>query len=360
MILSNLALFTKVDDLNFLPRLPLATDFFVNASIASCRILRTSEDVKRCYPKDLIRQLSPECQTISTWKDLQRCLTGTLAPIPSHQNYTVHIIGERNSGTKWLTQEVQHCFPRNIFNLKARRDFIRSKHFFQPIRSGDFTRSIVVSMFRNPVDWAAAMRESPYHSPTHMAGFDDVTGKAIPLPWRDFIKTVWATKRTAFDLELIRNNRIHETLDGEICQQGFALHEVVPCVADNEAHSIPTGRARGYTPIYELRRDHTGRPFHNILDLRRDKVVNFALELPMLMRIGGYMAVRYEDMLRNGTRFVLEQIASMVGMEALPSHCQTTGPQPERLGRRLIPQDFRQYIEDHVDLATERLLGYKE
>ena len=373
----------------------LLAPFIVNnVSPASCRVLQTVDDIRRCYPDHRMRTLPDGCPTISTWDDLQRCVTGSFIVPPTLQpnNFTytiIHVIGERNSGTKWLVKEMQQCFPRHLFRVKARRDFVRSKHFFQPILSTrDFSHSIVVSLFRNPVEWVAAMREAPYHSPNHLKGFsiNNTRGggggesNVIPMEWDTFVQKTWATKRTQFDLQLIRQNRIHETtiMNGsDVCYQGFALDEVVPCrfnaTTDNNInnnnnnasslllyHQIPPERLRGYEPVYELRRDHTGRPFANILQLRRDKIVNFALEIPLFMQIGGFAAVRYEDLLLHGTRDILEKVARMVGMDELPTTCKPTRAQPDRLvGRRVIPNDFRAYVEEHVDAATERLLGYK-
>jgi hypothetical protein len=381
MAFCNLILFSKVHELNTdsSHRNSNALYFFLNSSALSCRVLRTVEDIRRCYPNHLMRQLPKNCHKIETWSEIQRCVTGRFHPVTaqtppplsaSAQNqtiYTVHIIGERNSGTKWVQQELQQCFPRNtVFNFKVHRDFIRSKHFFQPIRPDDYSQSILLSVFRNPVDWVAAMREAPYHSPRHVAGFQtssNGSSRVIPLPWKDFVETVWATKRTAFDLQLIHEDRVEETTSGDVCREGFPLYEVVPCrynmSTDNALLQIPEARFRGYEPIYELRRDHTGRPFANILELRRDKIVNFALELPLLMKLGGYSAVRYEDLLQQGTRFLLEEIASMFGMDELPASCRPTDPQPERIGKRQVPPDFRAYVQEHMDQATERLLGYQ-
>lgn len=365
MALWNLLLFNLIQDSHSSSRSVHDPTALYAAFAGSCQSLRTLEDIRQCYPSQPFRNLPANCQTITSWNDLQRCLTGRFVPVLdlNSTQYTVHIIGERNSGTKWLQEELQQCFPRNVFHFKAHRDFIRSKHFFQPIRGGDYTKSMVVSIFRHPVDWVAAMREYPYHSPRHLHGFDNSTGRVIPLPWRDFVSTVWATKRTEFDLQLIRQDRVEETLNGVECAQGFALDEVVPCrynvtTKDNEMHRIPIQMFRGYEPIYELRRDHSGRPFPSILDLRREKIINFALELPLLMRIGGYAAVRYEDLLLNGTRYLLMQVADMLGLGELPAHCRPSGPQPDRIGRRFIDPEFRQYVEQHMDVTTERLLGY--
>ena len=311
----------------------------------------------------------PSCEeSIETWDDVQRCLTGRFTPLTDaakESAYEIHVIGERNSGTKFITEELQKCFPRtdNGGIYRAHRDFIRSKHFFQnPIPGADFTRSIVVSIFCDPVKWTAAMREKPYHAPAHLDGFDPVTKEAIPMPWQTFVTKTWATKRSEFDLRIIREGRIAEMTKGETCIQGFALTEVVPCHYDNNGTNrslnIPEERLWGYWTIYELRRDHTGRPFNDVLELRRDKIINHLLEVPLLFHLAGYAAVRYEDLLVFGTRALLEKVTMIMGLDGLPPNCAPALPQQERIGTREISDDFRSWVRSHVDMKTERLLGY--
>ena len=112
-------------------------------------------------------------------------------------------------------------------------------------------------------------------------------------------------------------------------------------------------------PIYELQRDQSGRPFDDILKLRSDKILNFFLEVPLLMQLGGFVAVRYEDLVQQGTRPFLERVAKLVGMETLPSTCKPQPPRPERLGRRAVPPNVKHWIEERLVLETEQLLGYR-
>lgn len=135
----------------------------------------------------------------------------------------------------------------------------------------------------------------------------------------------------------------------------------MPCVWQN--NSLPDEVQRAYFPFYELRRDSApgqlGVPFDNILELRSDKIINFLLELPLLQRLGGYLAVRYEDLLLYGTRGMLEHVAKMVGLSDLPESCSPQAPQPWRLGQSNIPDGLRQWVEQNLILETERLLGYR-
>lgn len=322
-----------------------------------CSEIKSIYDLEKCYPNRLVRELGDSCLLVETWNDVQRCMTGRFTKEPL-KHYQIHILGERNSGTKFVMRELQRCFPRFQFGVKVHRDFVRAKHFFQPIVAGDFKTNILIVVFRDPVEWVAAMREKPYHSPNHILKFENQSGAIVPLPWKEFVTRAWTTKRSEFDKKLVLEDRVKETMRGDICRERFAFHEVLPCRYDNTTSSIPDSRIRGFEPIYEMRRDGSGEPFDNILEMRSDKIVNLLLEMSMMMDLGGYMAVRYEDLLREGTKSLLTQVATMVGMDNVPEHCSASGPQANRIGRRKIPIELRQWVQTHSVTKTERLLGY--
>jgi hypothetical protein len=372
---------------------------------AACKFrVRSVRDLQGCYPPHLVRKLpTGACDRVTDWSDVRRCLNTSPnqtsdadnppQPIPTH--YDVSLIGERNSGTKFLIQELQQCFQRLAppgsrlagqqsvnFNstttttptVKIHRDFHRHKHFFQPLYSGsNYRHRIVLALFRDPIEWVAAMRESPYHSPAHVAGYEKTKGsnepgeenafRVIPLPWQEFVRRPWTTDRTPSDLEILKNaTLVRETFKGETCLYRYSILDAVPCRFDKETTSyplIPDPLLRGYVPLYELRRDRSQRPFDHLLQLRAEKIVNFLVEVPLVYKeLGGYVAARYEDLLREGTTPLLEHVARLVGLPGLPPGCVPAGPQPERLGRRSVPDDFRRWIVDHMDRDLERLLGY--
>jgi hypothetical protein len=136
------------------------------------------------------------------------------------------------------------------------------------------------------------------------------------------------------------------------------FHEVMPCRFD--PGTLPDRLVRTQQPVYELRRGGVNDEYYqNILELRADKIVNFVLEVPLLQDLGGYMAVRFEDLIQNGTRSFLEQVGKMVGIQDLPPACHPQEPRPDRIGRRNIPEGLKQWVEDHLIRRTERLLGYR-
>lgn len=256
-------------------------------------------------------------------------------------------VGERHSGTKFLTRVLQNCFD----SLQVHRDFVRSKHFFQPLlSSANLTESLVVVIVRDPVDWMAAMRENPYHSPEHIAGFDG-SFKAIPLPWLEFAQKPWTTTQiTEFDSQMIANN------DTKVqCRERFGFRQVQPCrsnMTSDNPWNIPERNWRGYEPIYEQNM-RGWEPYNNLLELRADKITNWIIQLPLLLQLGGFILVRYEDLLRNGTSFLLDMVSKVV--ELSPT-CPAVPPQ-ER-SRRFVPGEFRDWVYRHIDCEREQLIGY--
>lgn len=319
-----------------------------------CTKRKTLQDIKECFP--FLRHIRhrPDCEEINDWGTVQRCLTGRFRTDTPLRH--IHIVGERHSGTKFLTKELQKCFPRHTsdFTFRVHRDFLRSKHFFQPILAGhDLTSSIVLVVVRDPVDWIAAMREKPYHSPSHVLSINE-TGFA-PLPWHEFVNRPWTLRGDGRnEWELVRN-----PTDETICQENFHRMEVVPCEYNETSGKLADPLIRGFAPIYEMQRDGTGRPFRSIMELRAEKILNFVLEIPTLMDLSGFMIVRYEDVLQDGTQFVLDQLQEILHLDdAHMRRCRVIPPQPERLGSRPVPSDFRRYVREHMDPDMERLLGY--
>jgi hypothetical protein len=281
----------------------------------------------------------------------------------SSLNYNItdiSLIGERNSGTKFMVDEIKKCFPKKEFGIRIHRDYMRPKHWFQPTTIPNFSRArIVIAAFRDPFEWVASMIEKPYHSPNHINGFDEKMMNPIPLDWEEFVRRSWSMpNRTQNDLQAYYSKEGAAALD---CQYRFQFQDAMPCILDNET-LLPKTLQKAYHPLYELRRHSIlgsmGIPFDNILQLRSDKIVNFLLEVPLTQRLGGYLAVRYEDLLLNGTRPMMEQVASMLGLSELPAKCKPQGAEPWRLGKRKIADGLRQWVKENLNVGTERLLEY--
>jgi hypothetical protein len=336
------------------------------STINPCYRMKNEADIRKCYVAHNVRKFSDQrCQSIQNWKDVQHCLMRRyFYPNNTTTNNSrireVHIVGERNSGTKFITQFLQQCFPKKS-KIRVHRDFIRSKHFFQPIHNkADYTNSLIVVVVRDPIEWMAAMREFPYHSPSHLAGFKN--GQIVPLPWQEFVNKTWTTMPSPADRRLTTGNRTKV-----VCSQSFRFDEVKPCILRQDMitgppWNIPLSRVRGYYPLYEQRR---GKPYDHLLQMRSDKIVNWILQIPLLMRIGGFLVVRYEDILERGNGFFLEQVNALLtnnpidSKQSLPKQCSVIAPQPDRIGKRYIPPDFKDWINKNIDVESERLIGYR-
>jgi hypothetical protein len=356
-----------------------------------CTTPSSFQDIKQCRGRDLqIRTDDPSCrESIVSWDDVHKCVNqhnATSATTTTIQQVVeIHLIGERNTGSKFVVNELKKCFPTQDFpNVRIHRDYTRPKHWFQRMEtnivghsrtsSKSPRRSLVVATFRDPYDWVAAMIENPYHSPNHFNGFDE-QWQPIPMSWQDFVSRPWSMQnRSQLDLEAFNSST---TTTGPIyCSKyAFEYHQVMPCILPTTTNLnasfdsiIPPTIEKAYFPLYELQRNVTrghptttrGVPFDNILQFRADKIVNFLLEVPLIhRRLEGFLAVRYEDLILQGTQSMLEEVARMLGLpDGLPSSCKPQEPQPWRFRKREIPKGLKQWIDEHLNHETERLLDY--
>ncbi|GKY92123.1 hypothetical protein MPSEU_000183700 [Mayamaea pseudoterrestris] len=246
---------------------------------------------------------------------------------------TIHVLGERHSGTKWITQHLSDCFNHTA---QVRRGLTRWKHWFQ--EDGDYSENqigktaLVVSQFRHPLQWVKAMHTDSYHAPEH-----------FNLTWQEYVTKPWTMPRFGKDIDIDLSS--NET----ICQYKFRPSQVIPCL---EVDALRVHKDREVFPCYEMRNDGSGQPYDSILDLRRDKIRNF-LSIEHFRFITSFFAVQYEDMALRGTQRLVENIEGILGTKA---QCIASGPQ--RLSRRQLPYKYVEYMKKHVDWETEALIGY--
>jgi hypothetical protein len=85
---------------------------------------------------------------------------------PRPREESLHLIGERQSGTRWIHNHLRECFNHSI-TVEPR--LTRWKHWFQYEDDVDAFHEIhVVVLFRNPFDWVESMRKVPNHCPNHI------------------------------------------------------------------------------------------------------------------------------------------------------------------------------------------------
>mmetsp|Transcript_38756 Transcript_38756/g.57638 ORF Transcript_38756/g.57638 Transcript_38756/m.57638 type:complete len:637 (-) Transcript_38756:345-2255(-) len=245
--------------------------------------------------------------------------------IPKKQN-TIHLLGERHSGTNWMFDHLKDCFG-NQTEVKDRVS--RFKHWFQVENEAKLephgSDMHIVAQFRNPYSWVEALRQVPHHMPEH-------TG----LDWHTFVTKQYTMPRFGRDLEVGTEGPCE-------FQDGYTWDEVIPC------HRV---MSEAFDPIYELNHDKSGSPYSSVIDLRADKIKNF-LEVKDYDRVKSFRAVRYEKMVEGGTESLIRELEEATGLKA---HCD---PFPSaELKKRALDKDYVEWIKEHMDWDTERIVGY--
>ena len=249
---------------------------------------------------------------------------------------TIHLIGERHCGTKWITNHLTECFGDDV---RVFNRYSRWKHWFQyedeqKISPGS---ALVVAMFRDPYDWIDSMRKKPYHSPNH-----------FNLDWKEFLTRPWTMERGPADKGLLKSNSKYNTT----CMHRFPFDEVIPCsrLDRNMYNGTMNGKTVGVT--YELNHDGSGQAYDSILELRSDKIKNF-LGLKDFDGVGSFIPVQFEYMVTRGTSELINEVENLTGIRA---HCK--GTQPQLLRSKTFDPLFVEWMNEHLDWETERLIGY--
>jgi hypothetical protein len=258
-----------------------------------------------------------------------------------HKINTIALLGERNSGTTWMLRELRKCYNESFLVLNH---MTRHKHYFQyNDEKYRYNQTLVVAEFRHPYQWVLAMVEKPRRCTAHRN-----------MDWKTFVTTPWTIPREMSDAK-------HSNSTDRVCQQRFRYHEVVSCEEHPPAYEYVVYKDKHRqndqsVPIYELRRDGSGQPFSNVLEMRAEKIRNHALEVREFPFVEQVVIIRYEDLLRYGTAELHRQIMAATGIEP---HCDVTPPQPDR-PQREMPDGFKEWIDENVDWDAEALIGYSK
>jgi hypothetical protein len=251
---------------------------------------------------------------------------------------SIALLGERNSGTSWMTQELKDCFESE--GIKVTAGLTKDKHFFQ---KDDSTvpkiTTLVIAMFRNPYDWAAAMNKRPHHSPEHLR-----------LDIEEFLTKPWTMERPERDLPYAKYT-------GPICQLGYSYKEVIPCLRAKKLNLEGPEYKRGYSardPQYELRQDGSGLPYDSIMQLRQSKIRNI-MSMESWDWIADLKVVRYEDLLQQGTEGLLKHIQDILGVQM---QCTPSPPAPDRLSAYQLEPKVIRLINSLLNWDTEAKVGY--
>jgi hypothetical protein len=234
-----------------------------------------------------------------------------------------------------MQEHLRDCFSHAVV---VRTGLHRWKHWFQDNGNYKGRKSMVVVMFRDPIQWIEAMHTVSHHAPHHYG-----------LSWREFVSKPWTMEYFGKDLTLLTKEQIED--NQVICQQQFGPKEVVPCLEEKFIPAINSDVV-SMRPNYELRHDGSGQPYNSILELRRDKVQNF-VDIKNYIGIQDYEAVRYEDVVQNGTEALIRRLEQALDIKA---QCRPDPPKPLKLYS--VGGEYLQWLNDHIDWSVEALIGY--
>jgi hypothetical protein len=255
----------------------------------------------------------------------------------------LYVLGERHSGTRWVYQHLRECFHKNT-SLVISDSFTRWKHWFQYKKLSDldaFTDRYVIAMVRNPYHWVERMRRVPFHCPRHKN-----------MEWKEFVTTPWTMPRYGRDLEIMNttlslSSDSSNSTQNRKCQQEFEFQDVVPCWDDDKAID-------GMHPFYE-HNPHTGTPYASIIDLRRDKILNF-------LSVRHYSGVQYmeswkmEDLITYGSEPLLNRLELLLGIQKSCTPDFLRDPSSKYPPLQL---EYVEWMDQNLDWnLSEALLGY--
>ena len=193
-------------------------------------------------------------------------------------------------------------------------------------------------MFRDPYDWVEAMRERPHHAHDH-----------IDLEWKEFVSKPWVGPRGPADKVMLNKakeeNRIIEYAG---CLAGYKFDEVIPC---SEADSVANEGYSNY--MYELMHDGSHRAYGSIVDLRREKILNF-LQVPKFHGVKTFFPERYEALNLRGTSTLLTQLEEVTGFKAQCEPFKGSGI----VKHKGVDPEYTKWMNKFVDWDVEGMIGY--
>ncbi|KAL3800301.1 hypothetical protein HJC23_003597 [Cyclotella cryptica] len=252
----------------------------------------------------------------------------------------ISLMGERHSGTNWIADHLTECFGDE---LTVKVSYSRFKHWFQyDMTTIEPKSTVVVAMFRDPYDWVEAMHERPHHAHSHMN-----------LSWREFVTKPWRGPRRLNDYHLLQRSGGYEEVNvdmGQSCVANYTWNEVIPC-SYGDFTSID-GYARY---MYELMHDGSGRAYPSIVDLRREKILNF-ISMKKMRGVKSFHPTRYEDLYKKGTASLIKMLEDETGKQAKCEPIAGKGA----VAHKAVPKAFIRWMNKYVDWETEALIGYSK
>ncbi len=265
--------------------------------------------------------------------------------------------------------------------LQVDNEYTRYKHWFQEDTLRTKNSAVVVSMFRDPIDWVEAMRQEPHHAHDHLHFHnkrkvelvrnepteDDKWWHELAdiMPWKEFVTTPWVGRRGPKDAKLAQTHDVKESVE---CLDNYRFIDATPCSKEDS----PLVRGLGEYK-YEYKNDGSGRGFNSILDLRRDKIMNH-LSVAGFSGTRAYLPYRFEDLKSNGTVALLKDVEEATGLKAKcnavygkirkEGHVISAQSVRRRLAekaitpKRELSAEYIEYMNKFADWEVEKLIGY--
>jgi hypothetical protein len=161
---------------------------------------------------------------------------------------------------------------------------------------------------------------------------------------------------------------LNETTDEPVwplCFEKFYYNQIISCIEgsrnDTSYESYGCNPDKDFSchkPNYELKHNIdmnklTGEAYNSIIDLRRDKIINFVKEVKEFPWVVDVIDVQYEKLLSDGTEFLLKKIEDIAGVKR---QCEATSKQTRK--KREISPSMMQWLNENVDWEIEGLIGY--
>jgi hypothetical protein len=265
--------------------------------------------------------------------------------------------------------------------LQVSNEYTRYKHWFQEDTLQTENSAVVVSMFRDPMDWVEAMRWEPHHAHDHLHFHDksqiELVRKAEEgkwwwemadrMQWKEFVTKPWLGRRGRTDKNLAKTKAGIESAG---CMDRYHFVDATPCTEEDS----PILRGLGEYK-YEYKNDGSERAFNSILDLRRDKIMNH-LSVAGFSGTRAFLRYRFEELKANGTSALLRNVEEATGLkaecnaiygkerDAEGNLIQSPAVRRRRLAEKIITKkrelsaDYIEYMNKFVDWEVEKLIGY--
>ena len=158
------------------------------------------------------------------------------------------------------------------------------------------------------------------------------------LEWRDFVTKPWSIERPKTDTDLLSTTRNPNDLE---CQLRFKYNDVISCTDQIQ-------KLGKHAPVYELQNNGSGESYSNILQLRRDKIINW-LSTTSWNHVEFVHPVQYELLTQEGGFYSVAKVIQLKTQTA--PVCS-----PEELKSKFAPVFWGDLDPDYVSWMKKNMM----